>query len=83
MTVIEKIRANPKVEDISDERDWERKPAWDPENGNGFWVYLKPGHCTDHPNSASHIIHEATPSECFRLLPHTYECDCPDFCKAE
>ena len=72
MKVIDKILAHPLVESISDEREWERTPAWADENGDGFWVYLKEGYI-DAMNEV-HCIHENSPSECMALLREVERC---------
>jgi hypothetical protein len=64
--VIQKIKADYRVRDVSDERLL----------GDGFWVYLKDGYCYD--QQEQHIIHENSPSACMRQLPYVQPCHCQD-----
>lgn len=65
MTTIERIKADPRVADVSDERSM----------GDGFWVYLKSGFAVQ--GDEVHCIHEDTPSDCLRELRHgVIECKC-------
>jgi hypothetical protein len=73
MTTIERIRSDPRVRDISDERH-----GW---NDNGFWVYLKNGFCWD--DQGLHIIHEPSPSACRRLFREIRPCTCAECIKAD
>ena len=77
MTVVERILAHPRVESISDEREWARTPPGE-ENGDGFWVYFAPGFID--PSSGVHGFHENSPSECLALLrtikPCRPGCEC-------
>lgn len=68
MTVIERIKAHPAVEGISDERGM----------GDGFWVYLKDGWVYDNPGE--HALHEDSPSECLKMLRGLMACDCSEPC---
>jgi hypothetical protein len=72
MKIIEKIKAHRLVESISDEREWQRTPAWADENGDGFWVYLVPGY--QWSGGGIHCIHENSPSECYSLLRDVEAC---------
>jgi hypothetical protein len=72
MSVIEKIEALAFVDCISDEREWERKPAWAESNGDGFWIYFKPGFFD--PMEGLHSAHEDTPSECWPILRRVERC---------
>ena len=60
MTTTQRIKSNPKVRDVSDERGI----------GDGFWVYLKDHHTCD----GVHAIHEDTPEQCLRELKHIVPC---------
>jgi hypothetical protein len=72
--VIERIKNHPAVEFVSDEREYRgRPPAHDPDNGNGFWVYLKPGFFN--PSHEVHCIHEPSPSACLPLLRDVRPCE--------
>ena len=86
--IIEKIRNDPRVADISDEREYLRMPPGVEENGDGFWVYLK-GHCIEsagwdddlkerihREDGCLHTIHENSPSECLKLLRWAKPCTC-------
>ena len=68
MTVIERIKKDPRVKSISDERA----------AGDGFWVYLHYGYYGY--EWSSHIIHEDSPSACLSYLRDVRPCDCPE-CK--
>lgn len=61
---ITKIMNHPAVIEISDERS----------SGDGFWVYLRSGHCND--EQGLHCIHEDSPTECLRRLRWIEECRC-------
>ena len=64
MRTIDRIKADPRVADVSDERD----------TGDGYWVYLKPG--WRWADDYVHIIHEDTPAECLRELRAIIPCRC-------
>lgn len=69
--IIERIKADPRVADISDERGY----------GEGFWVYTR-GWCCDAPRSGHdesaclHTIHEESPSACWVAMRDLAPCDC-------
>lgn len=74
--VIEKLKADKRVVDISDERDMDQ----------GFWVYTK-GWCresmpngTHDESTCLHVIHENSPSECWRLMRDLKPCNCEGHC---
>jgi len=77
--IIEKILAHPNVESISDEREFERRPPGEDENGDGFWVYMEPGFRDGLEHL--HSFHEHSPSECLKLLKRIEKCpaDCECF----
>ena len=87
--LIAKILADPRVDSISDERDYRGSQLKDPEakahiertgdNGDGFWIYLKLG-WIDNIGTGCHQIHETSIEECFKLLKHIDKCKC-DECK--
>jgi len=87
--LIAKILADPRVEEVSDEREYRGSQLRDPEvkahiermgdNGDGFWIYLKLG-WMDRIGTGCHIIHETTIEECFNLLKKIEKCKC-DECK--
>lgn len=66
MTVVERIKADPRVVDVSDERG----------AGDGYWVYLDYGWYYE--EQGSHIIHEDTPTQCLRLMKFVKWCGCED-----
>ncbi len=74
--IIERIKADPRVADISDERGF----------GEGFWVYTK-GWCTEaHPAghdeaTCLHGIHEDSPTACWEAMRSLAPCDCAGYCK--
>lgn len=63
-----KLKSDPRVEEISDERS----------AGDGFWVYLKSGFYGY--EEGSHIIHEDSPSECLKFMRDVRPCKCNE-CK--
>jgi hypothetical protein len=80
MSAIERIKNDPRVADISDERCQD----------DGFWVYLKPGWCNAYEDPVAarcgdplHIIHEETPASSLRVLRYIEKCTCKDCAKAE
>lgn len=79
MNVIEKILAHPRVDSVSDEREFLRTPYWCDENGDGFWVYFERGFRDS--LERLHCFHENSPSECFRMLSRIEKCppDCECF----
>jgi hypothetical protein len=68
--VIDKIKSDPRVESVSDERIF----------GDGFWVYLKTGFACD---PETHCIHEDSPSECWSRFKEIHSCECDQRCKKE
>jgi len=71
MSAIEsKVRNNPKVQEISDERDQDA----------GIWAYLKPGfyHGSSfcHPYDRRHNAHEETWTALNKALRDVHPCDC-------
>ena len=71
MRTIDRIKADPRVADVSDERDM----------GDGYWVYLKPG--WRWVEDCLHAIHEDTPSACLReLRGGVIECKC-NYCRMD
>ena len=89
--LIAKIKSDPRVDSISDERDYRGSQLNDPqvkehiertgENGDGFWIYLKLG-WLDQIGTGCHQIHETSIEECLNLLKHIRKCEC-DECKPE
>lgn len=66
--IIEKIKADKRVQSVSDERSW----------GDGFWIYLKPGFSND---GGAHCHHEDSPTQAYKVLRNwTFNCDCNDYC---
>lgn len=53
------------VEDFSDERN----------NGDGLWLYLKPGLCYD---GEVHCVHEYTCRDVVEAFSRVYECECKE-----
>jgi hypothetical protein len=80
--ILDRINNDPRVGDISDEREWDRKPAWSEENGDGFWIYTAAGYCVEsgaeHDEaSCIHATHEDSPTEAYkRFREQVQECDC-------
>ncbi len=68
MKIIERIKSDLRVAEVSDER----------ELGDGFWVYLKSG--WNNGSAEEHIIHEASPSACLKRFYEIDDCNCDD-CK--
>ena len=64
MSVIDRIKNDQRVREVSDERGL----------GDGFWVYLKDGFCGD--DMGCHIIHEDSPSACLKAMRYIQPCTC-------
>ena len=87
--LIAKILADPRVDEISDEREYRGSQLRDPEvkkyiedrgdNGDGFWIYLKPG-WVDNTGTGAHMVHESSIEESFKFLKWVDKCDCNE-CK--
>lgn len=87
--LIAKIMADPRVEEISDEREYRGSQLRDPEikkyiedrgdNGDGFWIYLKPG-WVDNTGTGAHMVHESSIEESLKFLKWVSKCEC-DECK--
>lgn len=72
-TLLERIKAHPHVEEVSDERNLDQ----------GIWAYLKPGYHDGYDALApTHQVHEDTPSAVLRQLRFVKVCDCDD-CKKQ
>ena len=74
--IIEKIKADPRVADISDERG----------DDQGFWVYAQ-GWCIEsrpdgehNESDCLHTIHEDSPSECWKVMRGLKPCNCAGHC---
>lgn len=87
-SLIAKIKKHPRVHSISDERDYRGSQLKDPavaeyiearggENGDGFWIYLKPG-WVDNCGTGAHMVHEASPEKAWEYLKAVNKCDCPE-----
>jgi hypothetical protein len=76
MTKIErKLRADPRVESVGDERG----------EGSGIWVYLVDGLCNGEGccdrgivGGCVHVVHEFTWTEVERYMRDVRECQCGD-----
>jgi len=85
--LIAKIMADPRVEEISDERDYRGSQLKDPEvkahiertgdNGDGFWIYLKPG-WVDNTGTGAHMVHESSIEQAFKYLQWVNKCKCSE-----
>ena len=88
--LIAKIKSDPRVDSISDERDYRGSQLKDPQvkesikrmgdNGDGFWIYLKPG-WVDNIGTSSHQVHESSIEEAYKFLKFVDKCKC-DECKS-
>ena len=73
MKSLDKIRSDPRVDSVSDERS----------SADGIFVYLKPGYQTmNDPIGHEHAIHEDSIAEVVKQMKWIMECNCPD-CKKE
>ena len=64
---LDKIALDPRVAEVSNEVS----------DGNGYWVYLNAGHCTD--QKGQHTIHEYTIKSVLREMAYNIDsCDCSD-----
>ena len=88
--LIAKIKSDPRVDSISDERDYRGSQLNDPqvkehiertgENGDGFWIYLKPG-WVDNAGTGAHQVHESSVEEAYSFLRGVDKCKCSE-CKS-
>ena len=83
---IEKIKRDRRVASISDERDYRGSQLNDPavkeylertDNGDGFWIYLKPG-WIDNTGTGAHMVHESSIEEAFKYLQWVDKCECSE-----
>jgi hypothetical protein len=87
--LIEEIKRDYRVDSISDERDYRGSDLNDPQvkeyikrtgdNGDGFWIYLKPG-WVDNAGTGAHQVHESSVQEAYTFLQGVSKCKCSE-CK--
>ena len=87
--LIEKIKRDHRVHSISDERNYRGSQLNDPqvkeeiertgENGDGFWIYLKPG-WVDNTGTGAHQVHEDSVQQAYKYLQWVDKCKCGE-CK--
>lgn len=66
---MEKVLADPRIEEVSDERG----------SGDGIWVYTKPGfHDGYDPRGPTHAVHEDTWRDVLRQMRSIEPCACAD-----
>jgi len=88
--LIEKIKRDHRVDSISDERDYRGSQLNDPQvkeyiertgdNGDGFWIYLKPG-WVDNIGTGAHQVHESSIELAYKFLKYADKCKCEE-CKS-
>ena len=67
MKAIDRLKADPRVHSVSDERG----------SGDGYWVILNTGFSADD----CHALHEDSPSACLKAMRYVCPCDCEDCVK--
>lgn len=73
MKVLEKIRADKRVEEVySEHGNMDR-------NRDDWWIHLRAGWCSD---PETHLIHQQTLTDCYEELRRVQPCDCKECTEA-